>query len=413
MSMAEAPADPSTGDDLEQKILQVLSDADSPVKIAQLVKKCQVPKKTLNQVLYRLKKEAKVSSVAPATWCLGGDASAEEPPAAPEDPTAQPSLDERIFRFLEANGPCKALHIAKALGMRTAKDVNPHLYAMRNSHRLSYDGQMWTIYGSSWEGPELAHSGVRERSTAIIYQQNPVNMICQQGANSHISIANSEAIQIGHRNVMQMQIACDELGPRPPHHLPLPVSEDSSAPGITPGAFGSQHIHMERSLLRRVQLGHGNEMSLQRDPAEHTTYSFTGSPPVSATTADPGTSFNMETPEPGPHAEGDAAQRVHIKSSLMEDAIIGNCNKMTVHSGSKGGVTGSGDSDSEEPEPKEDTDTSSKATPNGNSSHTSSNSILLTSELRAVTLEDSDPQTTKPVLREEVVPDTGSGQTQE
>ncbi|XP_060238750.1 Z-DNA-binding protein 1 isoform X3 [Meriones unguiculatus] len=348
--MAEAPADPSTGDDLEQKILQVLSDADSPVKIAQLVKKCQVPKKTLNQVLYRLKKEAKVSSVAPATWCLGGDASAEEPPAAPEDPTAQPSL---------------------------------------------------------------AHSGVRERSTAIIYQQNPVNMICQQGANSHISIANSEAIQIGHRNVMQMQIACDELGPRPPHHLPLPVSEDSSAPGITPGAFGSQHIHMERSLLRRVQLGHGNEMSLQRDPAEHTTYSFTGSPPVSATTADPGTSFNMETPEPGPHAEGDAAQRVHIKSSLMEDAIIGNCNKMTVHSGSKGGVTGSGDSDSEEPEPKEDTDTSSKATPNGNSSHTSSNSILLTSELRAVTLEDSDPQTTKPVLREEVVPDTGSGQTQE
>lgn len=79
--------------------------------------------------------------------------------------------------------------------------------------------------------------------------------------------------------------------------------------------------------------------------------SLFGVPKDSATTADPGTSFNMQTPEPGPHAEGDTAQRVHFKSCLLEDATIGNCNKMTVHSGSKGEVTGSGDSE----EPKEDT----------------------------------------------------------
>ncbi|XP_050999856.1 Z-DNA-binding protein 1 isoform X2 [Acomys russatus] len=153
--MAEAPADLSTGDDLEQKILRVLSDAGGPVRVAQLVKKCQAPKKALNQVLYRLKREAKVSSEAPATWCLGEDAPADGTPAIPEDPTAQPSLDERIFQFLEANGPCRALHISKALGMKTAKDVNPRLYAMRNSHRLSYDGQTWKIYGSSRESHEL------------------------------------------------------------------------------------------------------------------------------------------------------------------------------------------------------------------------------------------------------------------
>lgn len=69
------------------------------MKIGQLVKKCQAPKKILNSILYRLKKEGKVSSTAPATWCLGGSASADEAPAAvPEDPTAQPSLGNLSFR---------------------------------------------------------------------------------------------------------------------------------------------------------------------------------------------------------------------------------------------------------------------------------------------------------------------------
>lgn len=55
----------------------------------------------------------------------------------------------------------------------------------------------------------VARSGVRQESSAIIYQQNPINMICQ-GANSHISIANSKAIQIGHGNVMSMH--CGDPG---------------------------------------------------------------------------------------------------------------------------------------------------------------------------------------------------------
>lgn len=406
--MAEAAADLSTGENLEQKILQVLSEAGSPVKIAQLVKKCHVPKKTLNKILYHLKEEGKVSLEAPATWCLGGDAPGDEVPAVPKDLTAHPSLDERVFSFLKDNGPQKALHIAKALGMKTAKEVNPHLYKMRDRHLLSYAGQTWMIYGPSQKSQELAHSGVRQESTAIIYQQNPINMIYQQGTNNHISIANSEAIQIGHGNAMLRQIDCDQRGPRPHHPLPLPVSEDPSSQDPQPGTWGDQHIHMEKSMLRRVQLGHGNEMSVPREPVEHSAYSFTGSPPVSATTADQGTSFTMQTPEPGAHPEGNTAQRVHIKSCLLEDATIGNSNKMTIHTTSEGGVTESGDSK----EPKEDTDSSSKAMPRGSFSHTS-NSTLLTSELGTMTLGDSGPQTTGTVLRADGISDTGSCQTQE
>ncbi|XP_021050536.1 Z-DNA-binding protein 1 [Mus pahari] len=152
--MAEDPVDSSTGDNLEQQILQVLSDDGGPMKTGQLVKKCQVPKKTLNQVLYRLKKEGRVSSPGPATWQIGGAASRDGAPAIPEDSSAQPSLEERIIRFLEANGPHRALPIAKALGMTTAKEVNPVLYSMRNKHLLTYDKQMWKIYHSSQEGQE-------------------------------------------------------------------------------------------------------------------------------------------------------------------------------------------------------------------------------------------------------------------
>lgn len=409
--MAEASVDLSTGDNLEQKILQVLSDAGSPVQIDQLLKKLQVPKKTLNQVLYLLKKEGRVSSPAPATWSLGGDgASGDGAPEIPEDSAAQPSLDERILRFLETKGPQRALHIAKALGMTTAKEVNPLLYSMRNKHLLTVsDTQMWTIYRPSQEGQERACSGVEQESPAVIYQQNPINMICQQGPNSHISIANSKAIQIGHGNVMSRQTICGDPGPWTPHHAPLPVLEDAAAQDTPPDTHGAQLIHLNKSMLRRVQLGHGNEMNLERDPVEHPVFSFNGSPPESTTTADPETAFNIQTPEPGPHPEGGIAQIVQIKSCLLEDATVGNNNKMTIHPRSKGGAKESADSE----ELKEDTGASSEATPPRSCLHTPSDPTLLTSELTAMAVGDGSPQITESVLREDEVQAAESCQTQD
>lgn len=69
--------------DLEQRILQALRDAGSPIKSIQLVKECQVPKKKLNQVLYRLMKESKVSQEGPATWALGTGRMGRVVPAEP------------------------------------------------------------------------------------------------------------------------------------------------------------------------------------------------------------------------------------------------------------------------------------------------------------------------------------------
>lgn len=77
--------------------------------------------------------------------------------------------EQRIYRFLEANGPSRALHIAKALGLVTAKDVNPDLYKMSSKRLLSCDEKTkeWKVCGagrcreraSCGEEPSTASAG--------------------------------------------------------------------------------------------------------------------------------------------------------------------------------------------------------------------------------------------------------------
>lgn len=57
----------------------MLRDAGSPMKSFQLAKECQVPKKKLNQVLYRMKEESKVSLEGQAMWGLGKGRTEVEP----------------------------------------------------------------------------------------------------------------------------------------------------------------------------------------------------------------------------------------------------------------------------------------------------------------------------------------------
>ncbi|KAF0874542.1 ZBP1 protein, partial [Crocuta crocuta] len=197
--------------DLEQRILRALRAAGSPVKSVQLAKECQVPKKKLNQVLYRMQKESKVSLAGLALWRLGEGGTGEVVPAEPAQLSQDsnsgvllnhppPCLAEKaICKFLEGSGPCKALIIAQALGMKTAREVNPDLYDMRKKHLLNLDekSSVWSIYRPDCGG--------RNESPAVIYQQNPINMICQNGPNNFISIENSEDIQIGHGNILVRQ----------------------------------------------------------------------------------------------------------------------------------------------------------------------------------------------------------------
>ncbi|XP_023367821.1 Z-DNA-binding protein 1 [Otolemur garnettii] len=408
--MAELPAALGKGDDLEQKILQVLRDASSPVKTVQLVKECQVPKKELNRVLYQMKKELKVSLESPTTWSLarGGPEGAaptemaqpnhaeqqEGTVATPEQPG--PGLSERqaeIFRYLKDKGPHNALAIAQALGMRTAKEVNPDLYKMKNKHLLDLDekSKLWTIYR-----PE--DSGRRNQSAEVIYQQNAVNVFYQKEPHSQIFIANSSNTQIGHGNTITTQVASGENGPIAPPHLPPMVPGDSS----TPSAWSPQDIRLEQSLLRRVQLGHGNEMNLHGIPSEGQRRTLSRSPPVFATADSPEALFEVRMPGPGPQHEGDAVQKVNIKNCLLEDACIGNSNRMTVQPGAGGGA-GSGDAD-----PVHEASRPRSRFPQDAGQAAHQYSTTLSPSMRAMSLGERDPGTGEHSCRTGRTPDLGS-----
>ncbi|XP_075384515.1 Z-DNA-binding protein 1 isoform X2 [Tenrec ecaudatus] len=172
--MAEAPIDPDRKGELPQRVLQVLREAGCPLKTSHLVKKCQVPKKELNQVLYRMKAQSQVTLVEPVTWRLGGPEPSgpqglaepgPRPSSRPTEEAAQrclpneanipqspvPSLTEqqkKIYTLLDTKGPLSALRIAQAVGKKTSKDVNPDLYTLRKWHLLSLEqsSMLWHVH---------------------------------------------------------------------------------------------------------------------------------------------------------------------------------------------------------------------------------------------------------------------------
>ncbi|XP_072591632.1 Z-DNA-binding protein 1 isoform X3 [Vulpes vulpes] len=372
--------------DLEQRILQALRDTGSPIKSIQLAKELHVPKKKLNQVLYRLMKESKVSQEGQATWALGTGRTGRVVPAepaqanqaercqqdivaVPEEPGLQlTGQQEAIYRFLEAHGPCKALNIAKGVGKKTAKDVNRDLYDMRKQHKLDFDEKTstWAIYQ-----PDL---GGGNRATAIIYQKNPINMICQNGPHNHISIDNSENIQIGQGNVMVRQVASGDNGSMAP--LPPVMPADPSTQGSPAAAWGPQDIHLEKTMLRRVQMGHDNMMNLNSAPTKG---------PAACSP------FGSSS---GPSSEGDVAQRVHISSCILEDTAIGNSNRMTVSSGTDGPGGVARPEDAGEPGKDAGAESRSHVTHDRDQASPGNGNIFteFISHLEAVTLESRGPQ---------------------
>lgn len=80
-------------------------------------------------------------------------------------PSCLPEME--IYGLLKAQGPHKALHIAQALGLKTAKEVNRDLYAMRNMHLLTLDqkSNAWGVYQPGRPLP-AAHTWTGQRGRA-------------------------------------------------------------------------------------------------------------------------------------------------------------------------------------------------------------------------------------------------------
>lgn len=171
---------------------------------------------------------------------------------------------------------------------------------------------------------------------------------------------------------------------------------------------------MEKSVLRRVQMGHGNNMNLKSAPAKDpTARSPSISPPVCAPTDGPEALFEIRMPKPGPSAEEEVAQRVRIRSCFLEDTAIGNSNRMTVSSETAGpeGAVRPEDIKRDPGEPGKDAGAEPRSQfPHHRDQAPPGNSDVLTfiSDLEAVTLESGDPHTIEDSSQVDRTPDMDS-----
>uniref|UniRef100_G1PVX2 Z-binding domain-containing protein n=1 Tax=Myotis lucifugus TaxID=59463 RepID=G1PVX2_MYOLU len=397
--------------DLEQRILQALKGAGTPVKAAQLEKECQVPRKDINRVLYRMKEKLKVDRDDSAKWSLREGGPGEMVPAEPaqpshahrpkeltlvKPPTLLPptELQGQILRLLEASGPQRAVSIARSLGMKTSKDVNPYLYAMQEKHLLDLDknSKTWAIYQPDSRGAEWT-----PRAPTIIYQQSPV-MICQNAPHSHISIQNSEAVQIGHGNTIMKLMAPSESG-ESPGRCPGRTWGSCSVWITTVLLHGLLRVRASFSCLDRIFLipFHSNTVRLKGLPSEGCGTGPRLYPPVSAATAGP-EEIRMPAPGPHPEGEGDAAQSVPIKPCFVEEDAIGNSNSLSVCRAGAGAGPEASRGDPGEPaehagEPGTCTSSASHfQEAGGGGGIEGHNMSTFTSHLEAMTLEDRDSE---------------------
>lgn len=240
---------------LEEKLLQALRESGVPLKAPQLSKLCQVPKKEINRVLYRMKAERKVVLEGQATWRLadaesGGSTEQAAPsldlgsipehpgpwlPNSNVPPGAISEVEENICKVLMARGPLRALTIAQALGMRTAKDVNPTLHRLLARQRLVKDPNSGT-----WRLNQSEDSGGRSQPHPNVIQKTPSQLaiIVQSESQSQnlIYIQNSKNICIGNNSHIEEQVSVENEFESPamqPANMPS-HHQDSSEPVAHP-----------------------------------------------------------------------------------------------------------------------------------------------------------------------------------
>ncbi|XP_043383151.1 Z-DNA-binding protein 1 isoform X3 [Chelonia mydas] len=246
---------------------------------------------------------------------------------------------KKIYQFLSENGSCRALGIAKYMGMKTQKEVNADLYAMQKKHILSQkeDTKLWSVYGQG-TGYKATNPGANKEAVPVIIQHNPTNIIYQGGVQNTISIADSRATQIGNYNSLNLVDKKDDSRPTVPSlraasenadMLPCEVEAKTTTQG-------GQEIDVTESTLKNTVIGNDNQMNIIMknfvDSREEHLDQY-GTPEKNPfgdiLSASPGLSLKINTSRRGERRA--PFQRVSINKSQMENVMIGNSNQMSIH----------------------------------------------------------------------------------
>lgn len=146
---------------LSNRVLDALREASRSLSALELARAVGLQtRKEVNPTLYALERQGKIRKVsdAPPMWSLAirspiHQESKQDTTAPPQATPPMPvgsGVEGQVLGFLtRTSRPCTALEIAKAIGYKTRKEVNPHLYAMAKDGLITcVEGQgapQWTI----------------------------------------------------------------------------------------------------------------------------------------------------------------------------------------------------------------------------------------------------------------------------
>ena len=170
---------------LNSRVLDTLKGASRPLSTLELARSVGLQtRKQINPTLYALEKEGKIHKVGdvPPMWSLSvlSVSSPSEPRQQSQQQSAAAAsvaltategsgIEVQVVGFLsKTSRPCTALEIAKALGYKTRKEINPHLYAMAK------DGLITCIEGQGAPRWSVTLSQQQSTTSSALASARPV-----------------------------------------------------------------------------------------------------------------------------------------------------------------------------------------------------------------------------------------------
>ena len=139
------------------RVMTLLSEASRPMSVLEIARAMgMTTRREINPTLYDLQKQGKLQNNGkiPLMWSITPLEVASSPFSQDSGSTSELAGDvARILAFLSrASKACTALEIAKAIGYKTRREVNPHLYAMAKEGLVVHDDSkgtpLWNVVSS-------------------------------------------------------------------------------------------------------------------------------------------------------------------------------------------------------------------------------------------------------------------------
>jgi double-stranded RNA-specific adenosine deaminase len=176
---------------LQRRIVDFMSDAGRPVTTSEIVRHIGMKtKKEANPTIYGMERQGviKRTQMSPPTWQLSGSSAMEPTDTYQSQPQASKSpinpfsgggeafpgsgdLPSRVLQLLrDRDTPMQTIHISKALGLVTSKDINPTLYDLQRRKaitRVQISPAVWKLSDGGMSNMPTGPPAKRPRTSSL------------------------------------------------------------------------------------------------------------------------------------------------------------------------------------------------------------------------------------------------------